>query len=275
MARWGITPLGADVVDPTVGALVDRVRRAADVLERRIADSPADLAGAALSRMGEAIAAFVAPAGAWPVFARLPVATFDGLRLEPTTGDDARLDPDWLEIVAPVRTAIGRLEAVQLAERSASGGRPMRAWSNRLGDPWQLVTAPPSDTAVVRASHLVAVFGPSGVMQSRPTAMTAGTVAVAVIDRFSETVPDPEQVSAIAFPHDLPPARAPQAVVLAVPPVVDEELTPAVLVDIVAEVRALARVRMADTVGLGAATNSLHLAAMPSSGRVGVELGAR
>ncbi len=68
---------------------------------------------------------------------------------------------------------------------------------------------------------------------------------MSVIDRFAETVPDTEHVAAVAFPHDLPPARAPQAVVLAVPPVVDQELTPDVLVDIVAEVRALARARMA------------------------------
>ncbi len=96
-----------------------------------------------------------------------------------------------------------------------------------------------------------------------------------MIDRFAETVPDTEQVSAVAFPHDVPTARAPQAVVLAVPPVVDEELTPAVLVDIVGEVRALARTRMADAAEMGAATGSLHLAALPASGRVGVELGAR
>jgi hypothetical protein len=55
---------------------------------------------------------------------------------------------------------------------------------------------------------------------------------------------------------------------------VDEELTAAVLVDIVAEVRALARARMADASDMGPATGSLHLAAVPASGRVGVELGA-
>jgi hypothetical protein len=62
--------------------------------------------------------------------------------------------------------------------------------------------------------------------------------------------------------------------VLAVPPVVDHELTPDVLVDIVAEVRALARARMADTAKMGAATGALHLAALPASGRTGVRLGA-
>ena len=108
----------------------------------------------------------------------------------------------------------------------------------------------------------------------QPAASTTGTVAVAVVDRFGETVPDAEHISSVAFSHDLPPARAPQAVVLAVPPVVDEELTPAVLVDIVADVRALARTRMTDAAQLGAAAGALHLAALPAAGRSGVTLGA-
>jgi hypothetical protein len=117
------------------------------------------------------------------------------------------------------------------------------------------------------------VFGPPNVLPPQPAANTTGTVAAGVIDRFGETVPDPEHISSVAFSHDLPPARAPQALLLAVPPVVDEELTPAVLVDIVAEVRALTRARMADTTAMGAATGSLHLAALPASGRAGVQLG--
>jgi hypothetical protein len=170
---------------------------------------------------------------------------------------------------------VARLEAAQLDQRATSGGQPLRAWTNRPGDPWQTVAPPPSDVAVVRSSRLVAAFGPPGVLPSRPVETTPGRVAVAVIDRFAETVPDTEHVAAVAFSHDLPGARAPQAVVLAVPPVVDEDLTPAVLVDIVAEVRALARARMANAAELGAAARSLHLAALPASGRVGVELGGR
>ena len=96
-----------------------------------------------------------------------------------------------------------------------------------------------------------------------------------MIDRFAETVPSTEQISAVAFPHDAPTARAPQAIILAVPPVVDEALTPSVLVDIVDEIRTLARARMANVADLGAAAGSLHLAALPAAGRSGVELGAR
>lgn len=275
IARWGITPLGADVAHAVIGGSAARLLRAAESLDRRIADAPLDLSGATGPLVAEAIAALVAPAGPYPVYARLPVRAFVGVRLEPTNGGTSRLDPDWLENVAPVRPAVARLEAIQLDQRLTTGGRPLRAWSSRLGDPWQKVVPPSSDVEVDRPSRLIAVFGPPGVLPPRPAATTAGTVAVAVIDRFAETIPGAESVAGVAFPHDLPPARAPQAVILAVPPVVDQELTIDVLVDIVAEVRDLVRTRMADAAEIGAAIDSLHGATLPASGRAAVDLGGR
>ena len=61
----------ADTDDPTVGGLADRVRRAAEVLERRIAES-AEPERSDGDRAASAIGALVAPEGPWPVFARLP-----------------------------------------------------------------------------------------------------------------------------------------------------------------------------------------------------------
>jgi hypothetical protein len=275
IARWGITPLAAETADPAIGGLADRLVRAAEALERRVAEAPGTLAGASVAVLASSMGALVAPEGPWPVFARLPANVFTGVRGEAVSGGSApSLDPDWLETVAPVRPALARLEALQLDQRLRSGGQPLRAWSSRPGDPWQTVAPAPSDTEVVRASRLLAALGPPNVLPPRPTATTGGTVAVGVIDRFGETIPDPEHISSVAFSHDLPPARAPQAVVLAVPPVVDRELTPDVLVEIVAEVRALARARMAETAEMGAATGALHLTALPASGRTGVRLEA-
>jgi hypothetical protein len=206
--------------------------------------------------VADAIAALIAPEGGWPIFARVPDsvlvdAVLEGSALAP------RLDPDWLEVVAAVRPALARFEAAQLG---AGAGR-LAAWSNRPGDPWQTAPGP----------NLLAVFGPPGALPAQPSG--SATVALAVVDRFAETVPAEQHVAAVAFPHDLPPARAPQAVLLAVPPVVDEELTTDVLIDVVGEVRALARARMASPDMLGAALGSLHLAAMPAGGRTGVRLG--
>jgi hypothetical protein len=193
------------------------------------------------------------------------------VQAEPASAGQApRLDPDWLETVAAVRPALARLEAAQLGEHLRTGGRPLRAWTSQPGDPWQ--TAATADSAT-GPRRLVAVFGPPGVLPSRPTANTAGFVAAAVIDHFAETIPGTEHTASVAFPHDLPTARAPQAVLLAVPPVVDQPLTTEVLVDIVAEVRALARARMAGAASVGTTASSLHLAAMPATGRGAVDLG--
>ena len=66
LARWGITPLFADTDDPTVGGSIDRVRRGAEALERRIADSPATLSDATVSELASAIGSLVAPEGGVP-----------------------------------------------------------------------------------------------------------------------------------------------------------------------------------------------------------------
>lgn len=250
-ARWGVVP--HDTGDEVV-----RLARAADALERRLAMSSVPPADAVPSAFADAIVALIAPEGGWPVFARVPESVLAGTVVDdPTIAP--RLDPDWLEVVAAVRPALARFEAAQLG---AGSGR-LAAWSNRPGDPWQTSTGP----------GLLAVFGPAGAVGPPPSGQAA--VALAVIDRFAETIPATEHVAAVAFPHDLPPARAPQAIVLAVPPVVDEDLTTDTLIDVIGEVRALARARMAAPDALGAAVGSLHLAAMPAAGRTGVRLGGR
>jgi len=68
---------------------------------------------------------------------------------------------------------------------------------------------------------------------------------VAVLDQFSEVVPAVEQTTGAAFGFDAPAARAPQAILLAVPPDLGAGLAPQTLVQIVAETRELARARMA------------------------------
>ena len=230
-----------------------------------------------MSELASAIGALVAPEGPWPVFARLPASTFAGLRAEPTAaGSSPRLDPDWLETVAPVRPALARLEAAQLGQRLATGGRPLRAWTNRPGDPWQTVAPPSSDIEVVRPSRLVAVFGPQGVLPGRPAATTPGRVAVAVIDRFAETVPDSSRSPRSRSRTTSRRRGRPRPSCSPCRRCVDEELTPAVLVAIVEPRYGRSRGHGWPTSReMGAAAGALHLAAIPASGRAGVELGAR
>ena len=70
-ARWGVVPHDTD--DD-----VDRLVRAADALERRLAMSSVPPADAAPSAFAEAIMALIAPEGGWPVFARVPESVLAG-----------------------------------------------------------------------------------------------------------------------------------------------------------------------------------------------------
>ena len=272
-ARWGITPLATTGdLEAAEAELAARVERAAGVLARRVAAAPDDTAGLTFGEVAEQIATLAAPEGACPVLARLAASLCADLRPDgPGTGSPGpALDPDWLETVAPVRRTLARLEAVQFDERLRPDGVPMAAWSNRPGDPWQVtVETAPNDLPV--PSRLVAAFGPPGVLPAAGSS-ASGEVAVAVVDRFVETIPATEQVSAVAFGHDLPSARAPQAILLAVPPDTSEPLSAGVLVDIVSETRLLARARVVDPDRLGPSVTALHLAALRVGGQFGVDL---
>ncbi len=269
LARWGITPMSAARSGEV--ALADRLAGAADVLERRTAALPAVTTDATVPQLNDAITAMVGAEVGYPVLGRVEAKAFVGVQAEPpSAGSTPRLDPDWLEAVAAVRPALSRLESAQLGERLRRG-RTLRAWTNRPGDPWQATAAAPG----VGGSRLVAAFGPQGTLPASVSSGSGALVAVAVVDRFAESIPDTEQVASVAFPHDLPTSRAPQAVVLAVPPDVDAELTTDVLVEILAGVRDLARARMTSAAAVGAASSQLHLAAIPAAGRTGVSLGSR
>jgi hypothetical protein len=258
-ARWGISPLATDDA-------ATRVERAAAVLDARLASAADESAAAALAAgpLGEQIAQLVAPEAAYPVLGRVGASACAALQPDPL---GPRIDPDWLETVAPVRRALARLEAVQLDERLRADGAPLAAWTSRPGDIWQ-TTAQLNAQDVPVPTRLVAAFGPAGVLPAPPTEI----LALGVVDRFTETVPDVEHDAAVTFRHDLPRARAPQAVLLAVPPSLDAPLEADVLVDIVAEARLLARARLADPAGLGPDAGVLHLAAMSAVGRAGVRV---
>ncbi len=269
LARWGITPMSA--AQSGGRPLSERLAGAADVLDRRISVVPAVTADTTVAQLDEAITAMVGAEVGFPVLGRVAASALVGAQAEPSSAGAApRLDPDWLETVAAVRPALSRLEAAQLGERLRRG-RTVRAWTTRPGDPWQTAAAEPG----VGGSRLVAAFGPQGTLPASVTPQSGTRVAVAVIDRFAESIPDGEQVASVAFPHDLPTSRPPQAVVLAVPPDVGAELTTAVVLDIVAGVRELSRARMTNAAAVGAAASVLHLAAVPATGRTGVDLGSR
>ena len=95
-----------------------------------------------------------------------------------------------------------------------------------------------------------------------------------MIDRFTEVVPGTGQTTGAAFGFDAPASRAPQAILLAVPPDEEVGLPPDVLIDIVAETRDLARARMARPIDLPSEFGTwLPTGLLPATGSTATPLG--
>jgi hypothetical protein len=114
----------------------------------------------------------------------------------------------------------------------------------------------PRDLAVLQLPHatgdrwLALPFDRVPAGQLAVVAHTSGTVDVAAplsglfVDAWTETVPGREETTGIAFHHDAPGARAPQTILLAVPPAVaDPAWSVETLLDTLTEAQQLARIR--------------------------------
>lgn len=258
-ARWGITPLIADAPDP-----VTQVQRAADALDERLQAAPpaADAPTFPPERLGRAIAELASPEGRIAVLARTGVTSVP-VTLTSETPD--AFDAEWLTVVSPVRTPLARLEAHQL-----EAATPFAVWTNRPGDPWQ-ANEPSDANGDVPETRLVTVYGPAGVVDADPNDPQKAA-AIGLLDMWGETVPVDAQTTTAAFGFNAPAARAPQAILIAVPPVETQQLTTQALVDIVAEARDLTRVRAARPPDLDALSGGLPSAFLPASGETAVVL---
>jgi hypothetical protein len=174
------------------------------------------------------------------------------------------LDAEWLAVNATVREPLARLEAYQLEGLFGGLGRPFTTWINKPDNVWQLETPSP-DGGIKATTRLVALYA----ADVEPSA--GAQIAAGLLDSWSETVPDADQSTTAAFGFDAPAARAPQAILIAVPPSLKEGLSAPVLVDILAETRELAHARMAAPGELPLAF-VLPLMMLPGSGITGVPL---
>lgn len=281
--RWGLargvgsgagagTSTGTQPQSPPGETLSALLQRAADALRARLSATPdpasseGSLALAARQDIARALAQLAAPQGRLAILGRCVLSAQDpttpGLTASPS------LEQDWLPVVAVVRPALAALEAWQLDELLA--GRPLllQAWSNRPDDPWQTSAVLQAPTHV---SRLVALYGPPGVFPA-DLAATPVPIACSLLDSWGETIPDETHVTTAALGYQAPAARAPQAILLAVAPTDTEALTPARLVDIVAETRELAWARMARPDDVGALATALPLLMLPSEGLTAVQL---
>ncbi|MFC0678065.1 hypothetical protein ACFFGH_09440 [Lysobacter korlensis] len=272
---WGLAPDPArddgtgPVPEPPSGRrLVALAARALELLNARLKAAPAtepaapgDPAPAAalsVDDLLDALSTLVSPTGQLAVTSSLTWPALAELIPDPALGSA------WLPVVAAVRDSIARVEAHQLvASARPRSGVPFQAWSNKAGDPWQQDPDDRRRLTVVFADSRLDLAGAAG----------GTSFAAAAVDRFAEVVPASEQTTGAVFGFDAPAARAPQAILLAVPPDPATGLRPDDLVEIAADVRMLARARMARLADLGPDIRGLLPASLlPATGPTQVPL---
>jgi hypothetical protein len=238
--RLAASPVPADLVSPTQisSPLPDHAERKRD-------QRPDGIPTLAL-----AIANLASPQGKLAILACWPQATLLSNTHLNVQQNEPTLDETWLTIVAAVRPPLARLEALQL-ELDA----PLVAWSSSPGDPWRT-----REDNIVKenlkkraaASALQMSLNERFVAAYSSAATWAGEkVAVGLIDSFSEAIPMPQRSTMAAFGFNAPAARAPQAILLAVPPQLRQRLDENLVLQIVAETRELAHARTTHIEDLG------------------------
>jgi hypothetical protein len=95
------------------------------------------------------------------------------------------------------------------------------------------------------------VDGAASLVLHGPPAEFTGPLCGLLVDEWTELVPSREETTGIAFQYDPPDASAPQAILLAVPPVVGQAWTVGGLNRVLLETLDLARLRAVDPAALG------------------------
>lgn len=161
-----------------------------------------------------------------------------------SAGDDLAAG-DWLGRLALVRPEVARLARVRGGSELSHGDAVPRDLAvlqlpHTPGQRWLALpyARDAQGAEVVPPAQLAVVAHCSGALDF------AAPLAGLFTDAWAETIPAREETTGLAFHHDAPGARAPQTMLLAVPPaVVDPAWSVQKVLDTVAEARALARIR--------------------------------
>lgn len=198
--------------DAVIAALADRVAAASAVPTGPIPLPPPDALITALRRAIRMMGGR----------SDLPVLPVVPRNILPVLRISADADAAWLEIVAAVRPRLAALEARQFG----------------MSQPWPAAIAAPD--ASIDPWHatgpIVVAYGPGVVGGS-------SQVAIATLDGWSDSIPSRRHTTVAAFGFNAPKSRAPQAVLVAVPPDLSTRLDTTGLVDVVLETRELAYAR--------------------------------
>jgi len=225
--RWTVDLASLAPADPAMNAPTTAERLAAVVAalaERLLVAASTVPAGAGASPPPDpfitAVRRAIRTVAGRPDLPVLPIVARSRL---PVLRPNSDLDAIWLEIVAAVRPRLASLEASQLDATRPDWVAAVAAPDNST-DPWH-----PSGPVVV-------AYGPG---------INAGgsTVAIAALDGWTDSVPSRRHATVAAFGFNAPKSRAPQAVLVAVPPDLSQRLDNAGLLDVVLETRELAQAR--------------------------------
>jgi hypothetical protein len=159
----------------------------------------------------EWMAAATAPVAAL-VGAHLKLAPRFALELPPAATDaDADAVDDWLRSVRPLRPGVAALDDALVGGQVLAGGARVPLLVVQPGEngaPW-IARSIPAHGPPARSSLVLQLDGPP----------PADRLSGLLMDSWTEALPrGPEEVAGVAFHHDRPGARAPQSLLLAVPP---------------------------------------------------------
>lgn len=196
--------------------------------------TPADAEAATTAVLGEAFT--VVPAFA-PADEPALVAALDPARETALLDGDLLAGETWLGQASAIREPIRRYERTRTYAEALTGRPPSRVRVAQLPhDPEDQWVGLPGPVAGGRLSFVLE--------RDVATAYDGGPVAGLFVDEWVETVPDETVTAGLAFRTETPGARAPQTVLLSVPPA--EGWSFDALLDSVAEALALAKLRTVD-----------------------------
>ncbi len=202
LARLGIVP--SPVADPTADFAAVRARVA-----RRLKSADGVEAVDTIAGMRDRVAQITGVAVPLLVPFQLP-GSGSGVEFSATLASADEID-DWFDVVASVHPNVGALwRALQLGGLLTQAAPTLTAGQAPLlpEDSWAALHRPAPGTGG-RVAVAAVTHGDVG---------AASSVVGLVVDRWSERIPGPDQVTGVAFHFDAPSTEAPQTMLLAVTP---------------------------------------------------------
>ncbi|MEV0544374.1 hypothetical protein [Nocardia salmonicida] len=155
----------------------------------------------------------------------LPVLAISPRNALPQLTPNDQVNETWLTVVAAVRPRLSHLES----------------WQLDPGKVWPAAIHAPNDDVWHPDGPVIVAFGPALIGAD-------ATVAIAPLDAWTDSVPSTRHKTAASFGFNGPKSRAPEAVLIAVPPDRMRRLDNAGLVSVVLETRQTVRARVAPPV---------------------------